>query len=212
MKVSVCQFDNRDAELAATLRQISDHLRQQRGELLLLPEMCFSPWLAAERQPAPQGWLEAVDAHASQLGELDRLGAAAVVGTRPVIRADGEYRNQAYLWTAEPRIQPLHDKYYLPDEPGFWEARWYRRGELRFDTCETLGATIGVQICTEMWYFEWARHFARQGIELLCIPRATPHSTVDKWIAGGRAAAVCSGAYCLSGRAGSFHPRATCWH
>ena len=30
------------------------------------------------------------------------------------------------------------------------------------------------------------------------MPRATPHGSTRKWLAGGQAAAVCSGAYCLS--------------
>ena len=198
MKVSVCQFDNRTAEMPATLERIATHLSNHPGSLLLLAEMCFYPWLAAKRQAEPAGWLAAVEAHAANILDLEKLAAAAVIGTRPIIAGGGEFRNQAWLWTPEPRLQPLHEKYYLPDEPGYWEASWYRRGEKHFATCEALGATIGVQICTEMWFFEWARHFARKGVELLLIPRATPHASADKWIAGGRAAAVCSGAYCLS--------------
>jgi N-carbamoylputrescine amidase len=198
MKVTVCQFDNRAGAIPDTLRQITAQLDNEPGGLLLLPEMCFFPWLAAAAQPDPARWLDAVAAHAANILELGRLGAEAVIGTRPTVGDDGEYRNQAYLWTPDPRVLPLHEKYYLPDEPGYWEARWYTRGVRRFDSCRALEATIGVQICTEMWFFEWARHFARAGVELLCIPRATPHATADKWIAGGRAAAVCSGAYCLS--------------
>ncbi len=34
--------------------------------------------------------------------------------------------------------------------------------------------------------------------DLLCIPRATPHGSTRKWLAGGQAAAACSGAYCVS--------------
>jgi N-carbamoylputrescine amidase len=198
VKVHVCQFDNRAEAMPGTLQRIAAHLAQHPGGLLLLPEMCFYPWLAATRQADAARWLAAVEAHAANILELGKHGAAAVIGTRPIVGDDGEFRNQAYLWTPEPRVLPLHEKYYLPDEPFYWEASWYRRGAKRFDSCEALEATIGVQICTEMWFFEWARHFARAGAELLCIPRATPHGTADKWIAGGRAAAVCSGAYCLS--------------
>ena len=42
------------------------------------------------------------------------------------------------------------------------------------------------------------RHFAREAADVLCIPRATPHASVNKWLAGGQTAAVCSGAWCLS--------------
>jgi len=179
-------------------RILAAHVAAQQSQLLLLPEMCFHDWLAAEPNPSRERWLAAVDAHARHILELGRLGAEAIIGTRPVVADSGQFHNQAYLWTPEPRVLPLHEKYYLPDEAGYWEASWYQRGEPVFETCKALGLTLGIQICTEMWFFEWARHFARCGVELLCIPRATPHGSTDKWLAGGRAAAVCAGAYGLS--------------
>ena len=120
------------------------------------------------------------------------------MGTRPIIRKNGSFRNEAYIWTAENWSQAVHEKHYLPDEPQFWENTWYDRGQRRFELARTLGMRIGVQICTEMWYFEWARHYAKARAHILCVPRATPHSTQPKWLAGGQTAAVCSGAYCLS--------------
>ena len=97
-----------------------------------------------------------------------------------------------------PPAAHFNDYAGLPDEDGYWEASWYQRGEPVFEPCRALDLTIGVQICTEMWFLEWARHFARADAELLCVPRATPHASVAKWLAGGQAAAVCAGAYCLS--------------
>ena len=49
-----------------------------------------------------------------------------------------------------------------------------------------------------------AREYATQGVHLLVCPRATPAPTTDKWIAGGRAAAVVAGAYCLSSNFNGF--------
>ena len=198
MKVTVCQLDNRSERLDASLDGLQQHVAANASDFVLLPEMCFSDWLAAEREADARRWLGAVEAHARRILELDRIGAKAIIGTRPVVDDSGEFRNQAYLWTPEPRVLPVHEKYYLPDEEFYWEASWYSRGELRFDSVNALELTIGVQICTEMWFFEWARHFARAGAELLCIPRATPQASIQKWLAGGRAAAVCAGAYCLS--------------
>ncbi len=198
MKVCVCELDNRPGRIDVSLAALKRHVAQKNAQLVLLPEMCFYDWLASDPKPDRGRWLAAVEAHAARILELDSLGAAAVLGTRPVVDDSGEFRNQAYLWTPEPRVLPVHEKYYLPDEAGYWEASWYQRGELRFDSVSALDLTIGVQICTEMWFLEWARHFAREAAELLCIPRATPHGSTQKWLAGGRAAAVCAGAYCLS--------------
>jgi N-carbamoylputrescine amidase len=97
-----------------------------------------------------------------------------------------------------PEPVPIRQKYYLPDESGYWEHSWYDRGPRLFSTARAGDALVGVQICTEMWFLEWSRHYAAERVEALLIPRATPRSTTAKWIASGQTAAVCSGAYCLS--------------
>jgi N-carbamoylputrescine amidase len=35
-------------------------------------------------------------------------------------------------------------------------------------------------MCTEMWFFEWARHFGAQGADVLATPRATGRGSIDK--------------------------------
>jgi N-carbamoylputrescine amidase len=92
----------------------------------------------------------------------------------------------------------VHEKYYLPDEEGFWEATWYRRGPGDFSVCRVGGLVLGFLICTELWFTRHAREYARQGIHLLLCPRATPTASTGTWVAGGRAAANVSGAFCLS--------------
>ena len=198
MKVTVCQLDNRPGHLDPMLDALSSHIKDTKAEFLLLPEMCFSEWLSVDPEPDSARWRAAVESHAKYISNLGRLGAKAVMGTRPIVREHGSFRNEAFIWTSASGAQPVHEKYYLPNEPYYWENNWYDRGELRFDICRALGMRIGVQICSEMWFFEWARHYAASKADLLCVPRATPHATVKKWLAGGQAAAVCSGAYCLS--------------
>ena len=198
MKVTVCQLDNRENQLDSMLTSLQSHIAAEKSEFLLLPEMCFGDWLAADPDPDPNRWQLAVEAHQLHIDQLDQLGVAAAIGTRPIVNQTGSFRNQAYLWTAENDTRAIHEKFYLPNEHEYWEANWYQRGPRRFDTCHLDGITFGVQICTEMWFFEWARQFAAAGAEILCIPRATPHESVDKWLAGGQSAAVCAGAYCLS--------------
>jgi len=45
---------------------------------------------------------------------------------------------------------------------------------------------------------ERGRAYGKQGVHLLVTPRATGKPTVEKWLVGGRAAAVVSGAFSLS--------------
>ena len=199
MKVTVCQLDPRDESRDAHIAFLAEHIQANKSDFLLLPEMCFSPWLAAEQIPDSKKWQAAVLQHQAYIDRLTEFGVDGVLGTRPTSGTGERGHNAAYLWDrASGEATNVHQKYYLPNEPGYWEAEWYDRGDKSFDTVGFADLNIGIQICTEMWYFEWARHFARQGAELLCVPRATPHESTGKWLAGGRTAAVCAGAYCLS--------------
>lgn len=202
MRVTVCQLDPRRGSLDESFGALAEHLSTHASDLLVLPEMAFAEWLPAERPTDtadPARWDDSVSEHLGWIARLDRLGVEVVLGTRPTVEPTGSRRNEAYLWTtAAPHPAPIRQKHYLPDEPGYWEHSWYDRGERRFDTARVGAARVGVMICTEMWFLEWARHYAAEGADIVATPRATPRSTVDKWIAGGRVAAVCSGAYSLS--------------
>ena len=199
MKVTVCQIDPREGQLDNYLIELASHIKSEGSEFVLLPEMGFSEWLAADKTPDAGRWAKAVEDHARYISKLTMLGVEAVMGTRPIVNASGSRRNQAYIWTKESgSAVGVHEKYYLPDEEYYWEHTWYDRGKKSFDTTRLGEVRIGVQICTEMWFFEWARHYAASKVDILCVPRATPHRTTEKWLAGGQASAVCSGAYSLS--------------
>jgi len=174
--------------------RLVEHVAHARSELVLLPEMPFYPWIAATKPSNAERWEAAVAAHESWVARISDLAPALTLCSRPVVHG----RNEGFIWDEEKGYRPVHDKYYLPDEAGFWEATWYARGDLDFTAAQAGPAKIGFAICTEIWFTEHARAYARQGIHLLACPRATESSTVDKWIAGGRAAAVMAGAFCIS--------------
>lgn len=197
MKVTVCELPNESAALETAWDRLVEHVGSQRSEVVLLPEMPFYRWLANTQQVDPGQWEAAVQAHEHWIGRLAELAPATVISTRPVIR-NGERHNQGYVWEPPNDRQDVHLKYYLPDEPGFWEATWYARGDGNFSIFETGRGKFGMLICTEIWFNFRARAYGEQGIHLLVCPRATPNPTAGKWVAGGRAAAVVSGAYCLS--------------
>ncbi|MFT5115681.1 MAG: N-carbamoylputrescine amidase [Parasphingorhabdus sp.] len=199
MKVTVCQIDPREDFLDACLQNLIEHLLEQKSDFLLLPEMSFSAWLAADSKPSAERWNNSIQEHNRHIGKLLEYGVASVLGTRPINNETGSRRNQAYIWNRESnKVAGFHEKHYLPNENGYWEDNWYDRGPKSFDVARAADATVGVQICTEMWFFEWARHYAASGVDILCVPRATPHGSTGKWLIGGQTASVCCGAYCLS--------------
>ena len=197
MEVTVCELPNEPDALATAWQKLAEHVTTEKSELVLLPEMPFYRWLAHTDQANAQGWAEAVAAHEKWIAQLDDLAPALVISTRPTI-TNNKRQNVGYIWQHGKDIQDVHSKYYLPDEPAFWEATWYERGDGTFAITATDKSNIGFLICTELWFTQHAREYSKAGIHFLLCPRATPNPTAPKWIAGGQATAVISGAYCLS--------------
>jgi len=177
--------------------RLRDHVRIERSDLVLLPEMCFSPWFCTAPERDECRWRAAVSAHERWLRRLPELGAEIVIGTAPRNCGDKRY-NAAYMWTAEGGIRWLRKKTYLPNDDGYWEANWYDRAPIDFAPASRGDLSLGLLICTEIWFMQHARDYGKRGVHLLLNPRSTPRYTNDKWLAGGRAAAVVAGAFCLS--------------
>ena len=196
MRATVCELRTTPAGLEEDWAGLIAHVASEESDLVVLPELGFSPWFAAERPFDASTWAASVAAHEHWVQRLPEL-RAAVIGTRPVDRAAGR-RNEAYVADADGPLRGLHDKSYLPDEPGFWEASWYERGGGGYRLAEVAGAAAGVLVCTELWFLEHARALGRAGAHLIATPRCTPTESLDTWLAGGRACSVLSGAWSLS--------------
>lgn len=203
LRCTVCELpDPATGDLEASWSGLVDHARDRDTDLVLLPEMPFHAWLPARSDVDDDAWAAAVEAHGRWMERLSELGADVVAGTRPIVDR-GRRHNEGFLWTPD-GTRAVHRKVHLPDEAGFWEASCYEPGPGRFDTATVGGVRVGFLICTELWFLERARAYAAEEADVLLCPRATPREARDKWLAGGRTAAVVSGAFCLSSnRSGS---------
>jgi N-carbamoylputrescine amidase len=196
-RVTVCELSDDPQVFDEEWPALAAHARAAGSQLALLPEMPFYPWLAVERHFEPEAWRAAAEAHRAWQARLPELAAAIVAGTQPVTR-DEKRLNEGFVWTQGGGYRPVHTKYYLPDDEGYWEASWYQRGDGSFDLAAAGAARLGFLICSELWFPERARAYGKAGAHLLLTPRATGKTTVEKWLVGGRAAAVIAGAYSLS--------------
>ena len=197
MKVTVCELNAHPQHLEGEWQRLIDHVKTNGTDLVLLPEMPFSPWFGISASFDQVVWRSAVDAHERWLERLEELFPAIVLGSRPVDR-NGIRLNEGFRWDREAGYTKVHDKYYLPDEPGFWEASWYSRGDGGFDPVLCASAKIGFAICTELWSFDQAARYGVTGVHIIATPRATPQSSLERWVVAGRAAAITSGTFSLS--------------
>ena len=197
MKATVCQLSNEPDRFEEDWHALAWHVCEQGSDLVLLPELPFHPWFALTRQQDPAVWQAVVADHRAWEDRLSELGAPLILSTRAAERG-GMRHNEGYLWEVGSGIRPAHSKYYLPEDEGFWESSWYQRGDGRFDPIQAGPLSIGFLICTEIWFLHRAREYGKRGVQVIACPRATGKATTQKWLVAGRAAAVVSGAYCLS--------------
>jgi len=197
MKISVCELPNSRRGLDEQWPLLVRHAHESGSDLVLLPELPFFPWLAWRRRFNRERWSAAVSAHEDWLDRIPELFPAAVCGTRPLNRY-GRRLNMGFVSSGKGGYAEVHSKYYLPQEKGFWERSWYERGDAEFRIHRISELALGFLICTELWFFQRARSYGKQGVHVICCPRATPQESLSKWLAGGRAAAVVAGAFCIS--------------
>ena len=171
------------------------HLDEADSELLLLNEMPASPWIAHGKEYDHVQARDAVQTHESFLEKLTAL-RIPVISSRPVMEKPMLY-NEAFLMEGQ-GYTPIHTKYYFPDEPGFYEARWYKSKNKVFKAFNIGFLRAGVMLCTDMWFSEHARGYGRQGAHLILVPRATGTGSLDRWIVGLRHAAIVSVTYVVS--------------
>ncbi|MET2831547.1 carbon-nitrogen hydrolase family protein [Mesorhizobium shangrilense] len=174
-------------------------LRQQvaaaRPDILVTNEMPFGPWLASERPFDADAAARGVTLHEHGLEALRGLGVPAVISSRPVWQSE-RLANEAFVLEAGD-ISVLHRKQLFPEEPGWYEASWFRGDNSGFAVHDIAGLKVGVLLCTELMFNEHARGYGRAGGDLIVVPRATSTSQ-EKWAVAGAMGAIVSGCYVVS--------------
>jgi N-carbamoylputrescine amidase len=196
MRVTVCELPHEPEALTDAWSALCDHTMRHASELVLLPEFAMVEPVWQDETFDAARWTVAQSLSESWLHRLPELHAAPVVGTRPVT-IDGRPFNQGFLWSPSV-LTPLRRKFYLPDEPGNWEARWFDRGDSDFPDYHAGACSFALNICTELWALETYAAYAARGVQMILSPRATAAATTAKWISVGVVAAVRSGAFSLS--------------
>jgi len=197
MRVTVCELPHEPDALAAAWTGLCRHASRHRSELLLLPEFAFVEPVWERDVFEPERWNAAVAASDAWLERLVELRVPLVAGSRPA-SVGGRPFNQGYLWSHTGGLTPLRSKFYLPNEPGGWEARWFDRGDPTFPTFRAGSLSFGLSICSEMWALETYAAYASNGVQVILSPRATAAATTARWLSVGVVAAVRSGAFSVS--------------
>jgi N-carbamoylputrescine amidase len=194
LKFAICQLPTNLSPQQRAWADFALRLKHTHADLALLNEMPFGAWVSREERFDEAQAAASVKAHESGLRALRKL-STAVLASRP-IRGKDRLCNEAFL-LADGLYRPVHHKHYFPQEEGFFEESWFTPERPGFDVIEYRGLRIGVLLCTELMFTEWARHYRRQGAHVIVSPRASGNS-MRHWDAAARMTAVVSGCYVLS--------------
>ena len=197
MRVTVCELPHEPGALSAAWAALCEHTARHSSELVLLPEFAMVDPVWQDELFDAARWAAAQALSEVWRHRLPELRVAHVVGTRPVT-IDGRPFNQGFLWSASGDLVPVRRKFFLPDEPGSWEARWFDRGDSDFTEYHAEAWSFGLNICTELWAVETYAAYAARGVPVILSPRATAAATTAKWLSVGVVAAVRSAAFSLS--------------
>jgi len=203
MKLAVCETPGELIHGDDGWQRLVDCTKRLKPDILLLSEMPFGHWIAARKDPDARVLASSHELHDVGLEHLSELAAAVVVGTRPSFERERSV-NLGFTWTSETGFKAVHTKQFFPDEEGYYEARWFERGELRFELAQALAIKLGILTCTDVMFLEWARYYGRRGAHVIAVPRATPEPSLGRWQTVMSAAAITSGCYVASSnRAGT---------
>ncbi|MBV9882222.1 MAG: carbon-nitrogen hydrolase family protein [Sphingomonadaceae bacterium] len=194
MKAAICELPCKLDPLGAEWERLAARIRDEKAELVLLNELPFGDWLSLSEHFDPGQAEASIAIHEAAMASLRTL-APRVIASRPVAAGD-RLANEAFA-LVEGRYVALHHKHYFPFEPGFYERAWFHPAMPGFAVHQLPGARIGVQLCSELMFNEWARRYGRSGAQIIVAPRASGESVV-KWQAALAMAAAVSGSYVLS--------------
>jgi len=193
LKLSVCQLPDGLSVEHPAWAELLRRIENDRPDITVLNEMPFGPWVASRDTFDPDLAKASVQVHECAIPHLHRM-PTAVLSSRPV-PGPHKLSNEAFLISGG-RYQPIHHKHFFPQESGFFEDAWFAPQRPGFDVVEHGGLRIGVLLCTELMFNEWARHYRRQGAHVIVVPRASGAS--PKWDIAAAMAAIVSGCYVLS--------------
>jgi predicted amidohydrolase len=177
--VALAQIAPRLGDVAANLErhlELIDEAAAGGASLIVFPELSLTGYFLKDLVPEV--------ALREQSDQLQRLAAAShsvdvVVGC--VLESDDARFYNASLYLCDGRIHHTHRKVYLPTYGLFDEARYMAQGD-RFRTFAapmSAAAAVrpwqaGLLVCEDMWHPTAAGLLAREGVELLICPSASP--------------------------------------
>jgi len=166
------------AWLESTYKTLNDYkiaalAKKGKFDLLVLPELCHTPYFPFEENEAYFDY--AIPADSAIIEEWKNLAKelkCVIVFPFFEKRARGIYHNSVFVFEQDGSIAGFYRKSHIPDDPCFYEKYYFTPGDTGFKVINTSVGSLGVLICWDQWFPEPARILALQGADILIYPTA----------------------------------------
>jgi len=162
-----------------------DYIREaasQGANIVCTQELYKSRYFCQTADSTMFNLAEKVDEGSStvrQLSELaTELGIVIIAGLFEK-RAPGLYHNTAVVLDADGSYLGKYRKMHIPEDPLFYEKFYFAPGDLGYGVFSTKYGDLGVLICWDQWYPEAARLLAMNGAEMIFVPTAIGHTSLE---------------------------------
>jgi hypothetical protein len=179
MIVTVCELPDDRRAFEDSWGQLAEHVKQSRSGLVVLPDKAFSPWFESSAAIDPARWLQYLAEHDAWEHRLGDLGAALVLGSRPIDFGSQRY-DEGFVWTADTGIRSVH-----------------AQATHDFVPLEASGVDIGFMIGSEAWA-RGELPYVRGDVDIIAMPRGTRAEQFAQHLERACAVATGLGAFALS--------------
>ncbi|MFQ5736771.1 MAG: nitrilase-related carbon-nitrogen hydrolase [Thermodesulfobacteriota bacterium] len=170
----------------------------QEARIIALPQLFDLRWFPRSIDKANLSLAEREDGPSVTMLR-ERAARHGVVLIAPVFERDGDaFFNTAFVIGPDGGIIGKYRKVHVPQLPLWEEKAYFAPGDLGFPVFETPFATIGVQLCWDVFFPEGFRILALKGAEVVFAPTASAfeHSR-RKWERAICAAAHANGIFVM---------------
>jgi len=172
-------------------------LAATEADIFVLNELPFGPWIACHPEFDEDTAKRSIESHDKAMEALDSLGVSDILGSRLTV-IDGVRLNSGFHFRRGEGYRDFYAKRHVPLSPGYYERAWYDPGPAEFPLIEVAGIKVGMLLCTDVMFNEHARHYGRQGGQLIVVPRCSPPIARDFFDTALAMASVASGCYVAS--------------
>jgi len=151
------------------------------ARLIVLQELFDSVYFCQTEDHRFFEWAEPVPGPLTdQLAEIASRHGIVIVAGIFERRASGVYHNAAVVLDSDRGLVGHYRKMHVPEDPGYSEKFYFSPGDLGSGAFQTSVGKIGVCICWDQWFPEWARLTAMRGCHCLIYPTAIGWLDEDK--------------------------------